>query len=348
MISALFVLLSVLAPQPSLAQVGNSKPQAGPLISHSHPAASTTLQLEETAPRSKDGINKTQDPAKDIDAEITDNRLRSELGSKSKWSFKSTFTYSGSSVSDPFNGVRPNYRQSAAVEEMAFLKGAIGVNYRLNKNDSFSAGTGLTMIDPLHGDPSKPAADARTNRSGELARYEFATPYLSWNRGYRAGPYQMISSLMYTHPTTNNAALMKMSDTVNFTQMIQAQFAKKWSLSLNMTAIKFIYSGEIEDPSMVRLVRRGIIKRPDIAFTVLPYLQYAFSDRYSFRSGFNYFDFARYENSDDNIQLEPSQSVGLGISVTRDIYFFPHIEFTPKDIRADRTNVALMANINLF
>ena len=42
------------------------------------------------------------------------------------------------------------------------------------------------------------------------------------------------------------------------------------------------------------------------------------------------------------------QSVGLGISVTRDIYLYPNVQFLPEDIRSDLTNVALSANINVF
>ncbi len=41
------------------------------------------------------------------------------------------------------------------------------------------------------------------------------------------------------------------------------------------------------------------------------------------------------------------QSVGLGISVTRDIYLYPNVQFLPENIRADATNVAISTNINL-
>jgi hypothetical protein len=310
-------------------------------------SSTTTLTLDGVN-KSKDGINKTQDPAKDIDNEITDATLRAQLGSKSKWSFKSAFTYAGSSVSDPFNGVRPNYRSSATLEEMTSLKGTIGINYRVNEHDNLSAGTGVLMIDPLHGDPTQPASDTRANRSGELERLEVATPYVSWNRGYRAGDYQLISGFMYAYPTSNDAKLFQTSDVLYLSQILQRQFGTRWSISLNIMLLKFIYGGPVEDPMIVRMMSRGIIKRPDMNLSLLPYLQYAFSDRYSFRSGFNYFQFVRYENREENLQLEPSQSVGVGVAVTRDIYLFPHIEFTPKNIRSDRTNVALLANINLF
>jgi len=47
-------------------------------------------------------------------------------------------------------------------------------------------------------------------------------------------------------------------------------------------------------------------------------------------------------------KLKVYQSVGLGISVTRDIFLYPNIQFIPSDIRSDRTNIAMSASINIF
>ncbi len=41
-------------------------------------------------------------------------------------------------------------------------------------------------------------------------------------------------------------------------------------------------------------------------------------------------------------------SFGVGYAVIRDVYLQPNVQFIPNDIRADRTNVALSANINVF
>ncbi|BEV68389.1 hypothetical protein Bb109J_c1809 [Bdellovibrio bacteriovorus] len=88
--------------------------------------------------------------------------------------------------------------------------------------------------------------------------------------------------------------------------------------------------------------------RYDYGVGLFPFAEYAFNDDYSFRTVFGYFQFAKYEEQGDLIQMEPYQSMGVGISVTRDIYVYPNVQFTPKDIRADRTNVAVSANLNLF
>jgi hypothetical protein len=39
--------------------------------------------------------------------------------------------------------------------------------------------------------------------------------------------------------------------------------------------------------------------------------------------------------------------MGIGYSVTRDIYLYPNLQFAPEQISAQHTNVAINATINL-
>jgi len=287
---------------------------------------------------------------KDIDEEITDARLRAQLGSKSQWSFQSSLAYSGGSIQDPLGAVRPNYRASATIEAMTSLAGNVGVNYRAGNRDNISFGTGITVIDPLHGDITKSAQDTRTGRSGALARYEVSTPYIGWSRGYRAFDAQMVSGLTYGHATDSDSVnLTKTLGSVSFNQTILANFgASKWTGGASISLVKSFYTGDVTDAKLLARMASGSYKRLDMNVGVFPFAQYTFNDRYSFRTVFGYFQFAKYEGSDATPQMEPYQSVGVGVSITRDIYLYPNVQFTPKDIRADRTNVALSANINLF
>lgn len=311
--------------------------------------SSVSLTTNTTTSKIED-LKKPEQKLKDIDDEITDARMRAQLGSKSRWSFKSSLAYSGGSINEPLNGVRPNYRASATIESMTSLSGDVGVNYRLADRDSISFGTGVTVIDPLHGDIVKPAEDSRKGRSGTLSRYEVSTPYLGWSRGYRAFGSQMISSVTYSHSTDSDSLqISKSFGSVSFSQTVLANMGNSgWSGGTSLTVGKNFYSGDVTDPAALARMKAGTFKRTEMTAGLFPFLQYAFNDRYSFRSVFGYFQFARYEGYADNVQLEPYQSVGTGISITRDIYLYPNVQFTPKDIRADRTNVALSANINLF
>lgn len=325
-----FALSFVIAPVASLAQ------------SSSATTNSSTLKMEE--------LKKADEKEKDIDNEITDARMRAQLGSKSKWSFKSSLSYSGGSVESPFDSVRPNYRASATIEAMTSLAGDVGINYRAGERDNISFGTGLTVIDPLHGDITKSAKDVRKGAKADLDRYEISTPYLGWSRGYRAFETQMISGVSYGHATDSDSIKKtRVFGSVSLTQTVLANFGQsKWNGGTSVSVAKNIYSGEVTDPGTLLRMQKGLYKRSELSYGLFPFLQYTFNDRYSFRTVFGYFQFTRYEGSNDNVQLEPYQSVGMGVSITRDIYLYPNVQFTPKDIRSDRTNVALSANINLF
>lgn len=295
-------------------------------------------------------VQKSDEKVKDVDNEITDARLRAQLGSKSKWSFKSSLAYSGGSVERPFDAVRPNYRASADIESMTSLSGDLGLNFRFTDKDNIGIGTGLTIVDPFHGDISKPVVDPRNENADSISRYQFSTPFINWTRGYRVWDTQMVSSLTYSHATDSDSLkLSKTFGTIGFSQTVLKNFGTSgWNGGASVSLSKYFYSGDVDDAGMLKRMAAGVYKRNDVGMGLFPFVQYQFNDKYSFRTIFGYFQFMTYENASEPIQIEPYQSVGLGVSITRDIYIYPNIQFTPKDMRADRTNVALSTNINLF
>jgi hypothetical protein len=296
-----------------------------------------------------DDLKKPDEKTKDIDNEITDPRMRAALGSKSRYSFKSSFVYQGGSVEEPLSSVRPNYEASAKMQDMASIRGEIGLNARVGDRDSITLGTGIKIVDPLHGDLTKPATDTRKKNETTQSRYQVATPSISWNRGYRAFDAQMMTFLSYRHATEEDAVnLMKAFGTVVFGHSVLGNFAApRWTGGATFIFGHVFYSGEVTDPFLSSMIASGRVKRPEYFSAVIPSLQYSMTSRYSLRSEV-FLNFARYTGYDETVQIEPSQSLGLGISVTRDIFLYPNVQFTPKDIRSDRTNVAVSANINLF
>lgn len=299
-------------------------------------------------------VQNKDEQKKDIDEEITNARMRATLGSKSMWSFKSALGYSGGSVSDPLSAVRPNYRAGANRETVPALSGTVGVNYRMTDRDNLSLTTGITVVDPLHGDITKSAVDKRKGRNdAALPRYEVSTPSVSWSRGYRAMGAQMITDASLSYYTDVDSNDINALGDVSISQTVLADFGtSKWQGGLSFAASKTVYGGDIREKSLLPDYESGVYKRSDMLLAVYPFAEYAFNDKYSFRTVFGYFEFLNYKDeyvSNTNfIQREPYQSVGVGISITRDIYLYPNVQFAPKDIRSDRTNVALSTNINLF
>ncbi|QDK37804.1 hypothetical protein [Bdellovibrio sp. NC01] len=298
-------------------------------------------------------VQKKDEQVKDIDDEITNARLRAQLGSKSRWSFKSDFGFNGGSVEKPFDAIRPNYRAGASVETLAVISGNVGVNYRLTEKDNLSAGTGITIMDPFHGDITKPVQDPRAKSQGEtVSRYQVSTPFLDWSRGYKAWGMQQVSDITYSHFTDSDSADLKSFGNLALSQTFLADFgASNFSGGVNVAFDYTFYNGDAKDEYLPYL-QSGAIMRDDMGFGLFPFAEYTINDTLSLRTVFGYFQFIHYKNEFNNTQdwkqREPYQSVGVGISVTRDIYLYPNIQFTPKDIRADRTNVALSTNINLF
>lgn len=310
---------------------------AGSLVS----VAQAEEQNANTSTVQVSDVQKSEETKGDIDAEITNARMRSELGSKSQWSFKSSLGYNGGSLQRPFDSIRPNYRASASIESLTALSGNVGVNYRVSKGGNLSAGTGVVIMAPLEGSITEDFKDPRnTNRN--VKRMQVSTPYLDYSQGYRAMGMQMISSATYSHYTEEDQTdYYNLLGNVSVSQTVLADLGdSNWQAGASLSFDKDIFKGGNKADA-------GDI-RYDYGIGLFPFAEYTFNDTFSFRTVFGYFQFASYEEKQDLIQLEPYQSVGIGISVTRDIYVYPNVQFTPKDLRDDRTNVAVSANLNLF
>ncbi len=312
---------------------------AGSLVSVAQ--AEEQKQTSNTSTVQVSDVQKSDETKGDIDAEITNARMRSELGSKSQWSFKSSLGYNGGSLQRPFDSIRPNYRASASIESLTALSGNVGVNYRVSKGGNLSAGTGVVIMAPLEGDVMKDFKDPR-NQNRDVKRMQVSTPYLDYSQGYRAMGMQMISSATYSHYTEEDQTdYYNLMGNVSVSQTVLADFGdSNWQAGAYLSFDKDIFKGgNNAAPGDIRY---------DYGIGLFPFAEYTFNDTFSFRTVFGYFQFASYEEKQDLIQLEPYQSVGIGISVTRDIYVYPYVQFTPKDVRDDRTNVAISANLNLF
>lgn len=313
-------------------------------------SSSANLKAANTSTSKIEDLKKPTEKVKDIDDEITDARMRATLGSKSRFSFQSTLSYSGGSMQDPLGSVRPAYRTSVEDEVLADLSGQIGANFRVTERDNISFGTGITIMDPLHGDITKPAIDKTKYGNDETtSRYKIATPYVGYSRGYKAFGAQMISSVTLSYYTAEATVKKGYLGGVSASQTILANLgSSKWNGGTSISGSKALYSGNIENKAFQQRLAAGTAFRDEWTVGLFPFLQYKFNDTYSFRTVFGYFQFQQQEGKSSFEQIEPYQSAGLGLSITRDIYLYPNVQFTPKDIRADRTNVALTANINLF
>lgn len=284
----------------------------------------------------------------EIDKEITNAKLRAEMGSKSRWSIKTAFSYYGGSVERPLADVRPNYRSGAQVPELASIQGTIGVKYALGLRDSLSLSTGVSILTPFSGAVDRQDLEDPRGANEQLNRYEVSTPSLSYSHASKQGDLQLISTATYSHATDSDSVNgMGQLGYVSLMQTVVTEFGTSgWSGGALVALYKYIYRGD----QSAEFIAQGS-KQIDFVYGIYPVAEYAFNDTYSFRTVFGYFDNISYRGSNTPGAVQsrpPYQSVGIGISVARDIYFYPAVQFTPLDIRSDRTNIAVSANINVF
>jgi hypothetical protein len=85
-------------------------------------------------------------------------------------------------------------------------------------------------------------------------------------------------------------------------------------------------------------------------FGIYPQAEYVINDTFNLRTvyGWQVFENVRGQPSDTFVKRKVYQSVGLGISVTRDLFLYPNIQFIPSNIRDDVTNIAVSMNLNIF
>lgn len=288
----------------------------------------STLKIEDAAGTK----NKVKD-GEDVDQIITNRKMRAEAGSKSKHSINSSLGYSGSTVRAPFKDVRPNLRGRADSTTVATFGGSVGYKYSITSRDAMKLGVGLRWITPVSGnEPPK-----------GMNRSDVDNPYLIYQRVSKIGQVQ---NVLQFGPTLYTRLDLKAKG-----------FASNWGVNNNM-----VY--EIGKTKLSVGLLTGVsaytfdkhkdvnkVKQSDYDVGFYPFMEYVINDRFNIRtiSGLWTYSHARTQKSFWTLSKDTIyQSIGLGISVTRDIYLYPNVQFVPEDIRDERTNVALSTNINVF
>lgn len=279
------------------------------------PAQTTTGNL--ATPGAKEGEG--------IDSEITNARIRATSGSRSKLSVSASLAYDGGSVEKPFGETRPNISGDPEIEVDTAFGGSIGGRYRFNPNDSVTFGAGVSLLKPLHG-----AEDLSVDN-----------PDVAYSRVYKWGIFQTVSSAGYTHGTSESYKSIELDSVMYLSHNMMAQIGNSRFTAGASFGLNFFNYGDDE------VANDG---RTAYSVGVYPQLEYSFNDTLSARTVFGYFNF-RNTRSASTFDLERRyeyQSVGVGISVTRDIYLYPNVQFIPDNLEVENTNVAISATINLF
>lgn len=275
----------------------------------------------------------------DVDDVITNRKLRAETGSKSKYSFSTALSYNGGTINNPGSASRPNIASTVYVPLRAALSGTIGGKYKISSLQSLSADVGIKIYKPFHKDDKVSFKDRTT----------VADPSLTYQVVYQAAGIQNVSSITGTVTTDSDVKDQTgQLGTVAFSQTAIYDFGgSAWSVGLAGEAGYNAFNKDKYDV-LADGSRMGE-QQSDYYLALYPFAEVNISDKLNLRTVFRpwIFEHVRSE-SFGNIGRAPyTQSIGLGISVSRDLYLYPNVQFAPLNLQADRTNVGLSVNLNI-
>lgn len=316
---------------------------AGSLVATAAQAEEQENQNANTSTVKVSDVQNKEEQKGDIDDEITNAKMRAESGSKSTWSMQFDMTYEGGNLETPFSDIRPNYAGEAATPSATNISGTIEAAVRLDKRNRVSFGTGVEILTPF-----QTTSEDATKMQEDGGNTDISNPYVNYSHSRKIGDIQNSFSLGYTHYTNSYY-----TDVINRTGAITtghtAIFSiegSNWQPGLSTALYYYLHSDGAQDFDSVGV--RGA--RPDWQVGFYPFVEYSFNDMLSFRTVFRPFTFS-HMRSDDSSTLVRSlytQSVGLGIAATRDIYLYPNMQFAPENLQPSLTNVGLSMTANIF
>ena len=268
---------------------------------------------------------------KDIDEEITNAKLRASTGSKSLFSMQSEFDYIGGSVNSPLAAERPTLTPGTVGADDVKLTGKISGKYRMTDHDNINLGIGVGWTKPFHNETPGP------KQQGQHGQIE--NPYVGYTRLFKTGPIQnVISATGFYFTADKNVNVEKLSSEGD----IDWNFLYTVGNSKLQIGVDVAYGHEFYSQDMAGT------GSPVESIGADPYAEYALSDRYTLRTVYNGGNFYNVAGNEATfVRDAQQQSLGLGVSLTRDIYLYPNLQWVWADMRSDKTNVALYAYINL-
>lgn len=293
-----------------------------------------------TSIKIEDAAGKTNKVDGNLDEEITNKKMRAESGSKSKYSMSLAIGYNGSTINKPADAKRPNLYQQSGQEVVSSLNGDISARYRINKNDSVTLGIGVGLVTPLQGDINPNSNQFKVN-----------DPSVTWSRVGQMWGLQNSFGIGVSAGTSKVSRRDETIGSPSASYTFIKSFQNGLSLGLANTVEYYFYDSKPGRNQYNAIDSYGGDGRAEWVLGVFPFLEYELTDKLSFRTVSRYTTWYHLYGMDDKtgfLHETGTQSAGIGISVTRDLYLYPNVQFLWQDLKSDRTNVALSATINMF
>ncbi|WPU64350.1 hypothetical protein [Peredibacter starrii] len=286
----------------------------------------------ETTPAAKPG------KVDEADQVITNRRLRASSGSLSKWSGNFAINYQGGSVEKPGAAQRPNITSGADALTLQYLTANVGLRYRFNPLNSLTLGTGVFMNTPFNSSikTNDPALKKEFNKTKQDVTV--SDPNLIYTNLARVWGFQVVTQLtptLITNTQQRQAGYRASYDIASTWMRDIGDFGLSGGATFEWTGYSFDKTNQ------------GLAKN---VWQLYPVLEYVINDTFNLRTlwGWQVYQQTREMAWDTYEKRVVYQSFGVGISLSRDIFLYPNIQFIPSDIRDDRTNLGISAYINTF
>jgi hypothetical protein len=276
----------------------------------------------------------------DIDKEITNQKLRTLIGSKSKYSLSITGNYSGGSISQPFGAVRPNIYGDVERTGDTALSGSFSLRYRLSKGKSISVGSGLDYTTPFRTQATTTTQD----------------PFIDYTSAGKLFGLQSVGILTAVLSTSDQSIFLRKNALLDYTHILSHDFGgSRFTLGGVASISSSNYWGSANDyvTASTESAQGQLSGRTSYGIAFYPTMEYKMSDKTSLRTVLGFYSFAllRTDKSQDPGKMRHRniyQSVGVGIAATRDIYIYPNVQFAPDNINTKDSNFGVSLTMNSF
>lgn len=305
---------------------------------------SSLAMAQETNTSETDAEIKTNKAKKGDEADqlITNRRFRAQNGSLSNFSMNTGISYNGGSLDRPFAADRPNVSNAGDTTSIAGIAGTINGSYRLNKLNRVNVGSGIQMLAPFNDSIDTDDARARQEFNENRRELDISNPFVSYTHMNNFFGVQTILTAGARQYTASNLRDAGYQYNTNFSINTMYDFGgSRFSLGA-----LFVYDRNFfddDDPELKQF-------QAETVYGMLPQAEYVINDTFNLRTivRSNWYQNNRAVSPTDFDQRPITQSVGLGISLNRDVFLYPNIQFVWGDLQAGNTNVGFTANINMF
>lgn len=299
------------------------------------PQPENTVQQSLTPSENEAGVD-------EADQLITNRRFRASNGSLSPLSMNVQVNYLGGSLQNPFSATRPNISNAGDTALIAGLSGTLSGSYRLSKLHRLNLGVGVQMLAPFHSNSGSEDPSINQEFDENARDFDASNPSFSHSYMNNFSGVQTIVTTGVTKYTAGNLTNAGYNAGLDLSVNTMYEFPGT-GFSLGML---FVGTRNFFNDDSARLLSR----QNETVFGFLPQAEYVINDTFNLRTivRSHWYQNNREGDSDDFTKRPVTQSLGLGISVSRDVFLYPNIQFAYQELTLANTNVGMQMSMNLF